>query len=263
MGVWAEGPFLARVHSGKSLEPMHYYSHHVGDYDRDTAFLSLVEHGAYGKLMRSYYATERPLPANAEYLWRICGAMTKEEKLAVSRVAERFFKLDGDVLRHKRIDKEIESFHAQLETASKAGKASAESRQRKRNARSTPVQRPLDSGCNGTSTNQEPLTNNQEREHSLEVLPKGCAKRKPTGWPSSESQARGMAEPAGVHPDLAATFWLHYDGMGYWPQGSFVSAMKAKQGFRAQDLADKTVVAEAGRVAWAEESENKPRTMKL
>lgn len=102
-----------------------------------------------------------------------------------------------------------------------------------------------------------------EEFHSLEPLPKGCGRRKPSGWPSSESQAREMAEQAGVASNLAATFWQHYDGMGYWPQGNFVSAMKAKQGFRAQDLADKTVVAEAGRAAWAEESESKPRTMKL
>jgi hypothetical protein len=70
-------------------------------------------------------------------------------------------------------------------------------------------------------------------------LPRGCGKRKPQGWPSTEPQAREMAEQAGVNADLAATFWHHFDGMGYWPQGSFVSAMKAKQGFKDQDLADK------------------------
>lgn len=237
---------------------MHYYQHHIGDYDRDTAALSLAQHGAYGKLMRSYYATERPLPADAASLWRICGAMERAERMAVSFVAERFFQLDGDVLRHKRIDEEIANYHALLETASKAGRASAESRQRKRNARSTPVQRPLDSGCNGmatdppteaqrnangTSTNQEPRTSNQEeREHSLEILPKGCGKRKPASWPDSEAKVRDMAEQAGVPAELALTFWHHYDGMGYWPQGSFVSAMKAKQGFKAQDMADKAAL---------------------
>lgn len=85
----------------------------------------------------------------------------------------------------------------------------------------------------------------KERETlSDEILPKGCAKRRPTGWPASESQARSSVESAGVSPDLAATFWLHYEGMGYWPQGSFVSAMKAKQGFKEQDLKDKETLAE-------------------
>jgi uncharacterized protein YdaU (DUF1376 family) len=141
---------------------MHYYQHHVGDYQRDTSSLSILEHGAYRLLMDEYYVTERPLPADAVSLWRICGAMGRVERLAVSFVAERFFQLDGGVLRHKRIDQEIAEYQALLETASRAGKASAESRQRKRNARSTPVDVPLQQegqrNVNGTSTNQEPRT---------------------------------------------------------------------------------------------------------
>jgi uncharacterized protein YdaU (DUF1376 family) len=167
---------------------MHYFQLHIGDYDRDTAALSLVEHGAYGKLMRSYYATERPLPADPESLWRICGAMTRAEKMAVGLVTERFFQMTADGLRHKRIDAEISNYHAQLETASRAGKASGESRRRKTNARSTTVptesERPLNDRCvsvgtesertpqrniNGTSTNHDPVTNNQiERESGRE-----------------------------------------------------------------------------------------------
>jgi hypothetical protein len=71
------------------------------------------------------------------------------------------------------------------------------------------------------------------------ALPKGCGRKKPTGYPSTESQAREMAIQGGANPDFAATFWNHFDGAGYYPQGNFVSAVKAKQGFKDADLADK------------------------
>lgn len=107
-------------------------------------------------------------------------------------------------------------------------------------------------------------TEAEERERALspvsETLPRGCGRRKPPGWPGTEAQAREMAERGGVSADLAGTFWRHYDGMGYWPQGNFVSAMKAKQGFRNQDQADKLAVDGAR----ATRQEQRPRpTMQL
>lgn len=193
---------------------MHYYSHHIGDYDRDTSALSLAQHGAYGKLMRSYYATERPLPADDVSLWRICGAMDARERAAVSSVAKQFFQEDGGVLRHRRIDAEIDSYREQLATASRAGKASAASRQRNRNARSTTVEIPLQRNGNdqpnATATNQEPVTRSinpsahappSEAEvldyaecGSTVTIPKDCALRWLTDRETSDWQ-----RPKGLH----------------------------------------------------------------
>jgi uncharacterized protein YdaU (DUF1376 family) len=147
---------------------MHYYPHHVGDYQRDTATLSVAEHGAYRLLMDAYYVTERPLPANLGELCRICRAISKHEREAVKMVAARFFTASEDHLRHKRIDEEIAAYTEQREAASRAGKASAEKRrtQRSTNARSTPDENPLDENgnatTNGTATNQEPGTRNHK-----------------------------------------------------------------------------------------------------
>ncbi len=95
-------------------------------------------------------------------------------------------------------------------------------------------------------------------------MPRGCASRKPQGWPETEAQARAMAENGGANITLASTLGLHYDGKGYWPQGSFVSTVKSKQGFNAQDLSDKTHVAATVRQAGRQAEMAKPRpTMQL
>jgi len=147
---------------------MHYYSHHVGDYNRDTAHLSIVEHGVYRLLMDSYYSTERRLPADHAMLCRIVRANSKAERDAVSSVARLFFKEQEGLLIHNRIERELESYQAQREQASKAGKASAAKRisvtnsQQAFNECSTVVELPLQQNVNGTSTNHKPITNNHK-----------------------------------------------------------------------------------------------------
>ena len=41
---------------------MNYYERHIGDYLKDTAHLSLLEHGIYGRLLDIYYTREEPIP---------------------------------------------------------------------------------------------------------------------------------------------------------------------------------------------------------
>jgi len=151
---------------------MHYYSHHVGDYHRDTAHLSIVEHGVYRLLMDSYYSTERALPADLSILCRIVRAVSKLEREAVSSVAKLFFTESDGLLKHNRIDRELEAYGVKIQQASDAGKASAAKRnsvtnaQRNGNDRSTTVEFPLQRNGNGevneTSTIQEPITNNHK-----------------------------------------------------------------------------------------------------
>lgn len=89
---------------------MNYYEHHIGDYSEATAHLSFVEDAAYCRLMRKYYATERPLPGDLKQLQRLVGARTKEEKFAVEVVLEEFFYFDDGVWRNKRCDLEIANY---------------------------------------------------------------------------------------------------------------------------------------------------------
>ena len=102
---------------------MNYYRRYVGDYMRDTADLSLAEHGAYTVLLDHYYATEKPLPADFAAVCRICRAMTPEEQAAVRVVADRFFPVTDDGLRHNaRADEEIGLASKVIDAAKANGK---------------------------------------------------------------------------------------------------------------------------------------------
>jgi len=91
---------------------MNYYEHHIGDYAEATAHLSFIEDAAYSRLIRKYYATEKPLPSDLKQVQRLVGARTKDEKSAVQTVLEEFFYLDDDGWHQKRCDAVIAAFQA-------------------------------------------------------------------------------------------------------------------------------------------------------
>lgn len=87
---------------------MNYWKRYAGDYLRDTGHLSVTEHGAYTLLLDHYYSKRNPLPSSIDALCRLCRATTKLEQDAVKAVAEEFFALEDDGLRHNpRADREI------------------------------------------------------------------------------------------------------------------------------------------------------------
>ena len=73
---------------------MHYYQHHIGDYRRDTAHLSLLEHGVYRQLLDWAYLDNDPIPKETETVYRRLSARTDEEKNAVNIVLSEFFTLE-------------------------------------------------------------------------------------------------------------------------------------------------------------------------
>ena len=134
---------------------MHYYQHHIGDFIKDTSYLTNEEVGIYLKLLWIYYDTEQPLPNDLFVLSMKVNARDNEP--AVKGILEMFFELSAsDVWIHHRCNREIEQYQALLNNASKAGRASAEKRALAKqtfNDRSTDVQ---------LTMNHEPGTNNQE-----------------------------------------------------------------------------------------------------
>ena len=144
---------------------MHYYQHHIGDFIKDTSFLTNEEIGIYLKLIWLYYDTEKPLPNNLFELGMKTG--TRDNQLVLEGLLEMFFVLDEENKSwvHTRCDKEIEHYKQQLNIASKAGKASAAKRAMNRNA--TPVERPLNDGLTSVqpTSNQQPVTSNHIKEN--------------------------------------------------------------------------------------------------
>lgn len=86
---------------------MIYYRRYVGDYLRDTATLSLLEHGAYTMLLDYYYAEEKPTPLDLDEVYRMVRAITRDERQAVIKVLAKFFRKQEDGYHNARADKEI------------------------------------------------------------------------------------------------------------------------------------------------------------
>jgi uncharacterized protein YdaU (DUF1376 family) len=70
---------------------MNFYKRFIGDIQAKTGSLSLAEFGAYDRLLDHYYSTEEPIPLDAGDRYRICRAMSEEERCAVDKVIAKFF----------------------------------------------------------------------------------------------------------------------------------------------------------------------------
>lgn len=136
---------------------MNYYRRYMGDYMRDTAHLSLTEHGAYNLLLDIYYSTGGVLTADKMGLYRICSAFTAIERKAVDSVVRQFFAVEDDMLRNKRADAEIAMLNAVLEKQRANGSKGG------RPPKNNPEVNPKETQ---TITQKEPKTN-PEKTHGL------------------------------------------------------------------------------------------------
>ncbi len=180
---------------------MNYYSHHIGDYTTDTAHLSILEDGAYRRLMDRYYTTEAPLPVDEAALFRLVRARGNDEQEAVRIVLVEFFQPTEAGWVHKRCELEIAAFKEKSTKAAdaankrwhKPGNASAMQVHCERSADAMPTQ------CEGNAdamptNNQEPITNNHKPEgqkHSAaapkysaraDLLASGVAEQTASDW---------------------------------------------------------------------------------
>jgi uncharacterized protein YdaU (DUF1376 family) len=141
---------------------MHYYQHHIGDFIKDTSFLTNEEIGIYLKLIWLYYDTEKPLPNNLFQLGMKTGS--RDDQVNLEGLLGMFFVLDmeNQCWHHNRCDKEIAHYKQQLTTASKAGKASALKRAMSKSP--TGVEQALDESSTEVqpTKNQEPITINHK-----------------------------------------------------------------------------------------------------
>lgn len=99
---------------------MNYYERHLGDYAKDTAHLSLVEHGVYTLLLDRIYATEAGIPIDQVH--RIARARTADERAAVDAVVAEFFAIQDGVLVNGRALQEIEKARVRIEAARTNGR---------------------------------------------------------------------------------------------------------------------------------------------
>ena len=90
---------------------MDWYKRDIGAYRRATSRLKPLAHGVYSLLLDEYYAGQGPLPDDLTALYRICGAQTEGEKIAVRTIIDQYFPKNGDGYRHnERADDEIAAY---------------------------------------------------------------------------------------------------------------------------------------------------------
>jgi uncharacterized protein YdaU (DUF1376 family) len=88
---------------------LNYYEKHLGDYLKNAAHLSLLEHGVYSRLMDVYYVQEAAIPAAKAA--RLIAARSKEEIAALDLVLQEFFELRADGCWHQsRCDEDIAAY---------------------------------------------------------------------------------------------------------------------------------------------------------
>ncbi|QIY81487.1 YdaU family protein [Chromobacterium violaceum] len=99
---------------------MNYYERHLGDYAKDTAHLSILEHGVYSLLLDRYYGTEQGIPADQAY--RVSRARSDDEKAAVDVVLAEFFELVDGIWINRRAEEEITKAQTKIKAAKENGK---------------------------------------------------------------------------------------------------------------------------------------------
>jgi uncharacterized protein YdaU (DUF1376 family) len=105
-----------------------WYPHYPGDYTRDTAHLTLMEHGAYRLLLDHYYSTAAPLPSDKQRLYRLCRAFHPEEQAAICAVLHDFFTLGADGYHNARADRQLIEMAAKRVKLSEQGRRGAKKR---------------------------------------------------------------------------------------------------------------------------------------
>lgn len=211
---------------------MHYYNFNIGDYASHTRHLSELEDLAYRRLLDLYYLHEQPLNECPTTVARLIN-MRKHEK-DVQAVLEEFFSLvPGRGWVNTRADQEIEKYHGKIESASKAGKASA---QRRLNKRSTDVQ--LNKKQETGNIKQEKEKQEKEKEPGADAPVRLLKEVEQVDPAKPATRKRALAN--GEDPNFAR-FWEAY--------GFAVGRHKALKSWNTiapdQDLAEQIIAAAA------------------
>jgi uncharacterized protein YdaU (DUF1376 family) len=164
---------------------VNFFKLYVGDYQRDTAHLSITEHGAYLLMLQHYYATEKPLPTG-KALHRMLRAQDRAEREAIDAVAAQFWQETPDGLVNARADAEIARAAAQAETNRVIAVAREERRKTARRANDTSTIRGDDRAK--SSTNR--LTNDQPNQ-----TPDTRHQKNPVAQPVSQEETGTPVPP--------------------------------------------------------------------
>lgn len=202
---------------------MNFYKFHLGDYYKKASHLSMLEDGAYRRLMDAFYLREGPLPADREQIYRLVKAFSKQEKAAIDLILGEFFSLTDAGYTNARCEQELSDTRERSEKARQSGLASGRSRKRPTddertlNGRST-SHKPL---AKSSSTAREKVTG-RHRVIAADLLDRGKATL--SGWernfltdligkaeitPKMQANLDGIAAKIGLNAETVMATWRH------------------------------------------------------
>lgn len=224
---------------------MNYYEHHIGDYIKNTAHLSMLEDGCYRRMIDAYYTREAPLPAEKRACYRLVRASSRDEKAAVDVVLEEFFTLEDDGWHQTRCDAEIAKFEAK-QPAAEEKKENDKERQRKARERRKALFEALSShGINmpwNTTTetlhnelsrvtgdvSHKPVTEPVTRDNTCTQTPDTSPQSPDTiKTPLSVASASAPSEPSPVEISAAARVCLGLKALDYGDTNPHDAKLKA------------------------------------
>jgi len=155
---------------------MHYYPHHIGDFNARTRHLSRLERSIYRDLIELYYETEGPISIDLERVARRIVATSPEERAAMVDVLNEFFAPGPEGWSHKRCEEEL----AKYRRMSAGGRVGAEHRWSKGKPAQTdappiappsPPYSPPNGEGNGEPVGGRMPTKNQEPRTKKDIAP--------------------------------------------------------------------------------------------
>lgn len=174
---------------------MNFFKLYIGDYQRDTAHLSVTEHGAYLLMLQHYYATEKPLPIG-KALHRMLRAQDRVEREAIDAVAAAFWVATDGGLVNTRADEEIAKACSQADTNTRI----AREREARRKA-----EREQDDQSTKRATNEQPNQTPDTRHHSQKESASALSARATTAAAVCIAiKAAGIQSVNPSHPRLKA-----------------------------------------------------------
>lgn len=147
---------------------MNYYERHLGDYSKDTRWLSTYQHGVYTLLLDWYYTHEKPIPL--DIVFRIVQARSGPERKAAQEVIDTFFDVSKEAgfAHNKRADIDIAKYVVKCGTNSLNAKARWDA-----TGIPTASQSQCEQVCE-TDAHQAPSTSNQSpAKEKTPVVPRG------------------------------------------------------------------------------------------
>jgi uncharacterized protein YdaU (DUF1376 family) len=171
----------------------------------------MLQHGAYRLLLDHYYASAKPLPANAELLHRVCRAFANAEREAIDFVLVEFFKKTARGYIQDRVEDELKK----AENLSETRRNAANSRHAKAPAKvPTNAEQKHTQSQSHTQKEETPSLRSgdapKQKRKSRAQIPEGFPFQADLDWAQSLWLGKGRADLCTLMDEEVAKFRDHH-----------------------------------------------------